>query len=71
MLQLGRLSRRGPDGAERDSRFMPAEAKTHVTRMAKHRFIYCYRTSVLTARAQLKMSGPDKSSENLIKIFIR
>jgi len=31
MLQLGKLSRRGPNGAERDSRFTPAEAKTHVT----------------------------------------
>lgn len=31
MLQLGRLSRRGPDGVERDTRFTAVEQRTHVT----------------------------------------
>lgn len=31
MLQLGQLSRRGPAGAERDTRFTPDEQKTHMT----------------------------------------
>lgn len=51
MLQLGRLSRRGPNGAERDSRFTPAEAKTHMT-------LWCIARSPLMFGGDLSMIMP-------------
>lgn len=51
MLQLGRLSRRGPDGAERDSRFTSAEAKTHMT-------LWCIARSPLMFGGDLTMIMP-------------
>lgn len=51
MLQLGRLSRRGPNGAERDSRFTSAEQITHMT-------LWCIFRSPLMFGGDLTMIMP-------------
>jgi hypothetical protein len=57
MLQLGRLSRRGPVGDERESNFTPDEQLTHMT-------LWCIGRSPLFIGSDLTVSG-----ENTLKLF--
>jgi hypothetical protein len=57
MLQLGRLSRRGPVGPERESNFTPDEQLTHMT-------LWCIGRSPLFIGADLTVA-----KENTLKLF--